>query len=66
MIPAIGGGGALGPGAPEARAILDVVLSAVASGSWRSVTAGGTADAPPSRQAIPHRPSGVSKRQYSA
>jgi len=63
MIPAIGGGGALGPGTLEARAILEAVLSAEASGSWRSVTSGGAADARPSRQAIPHQPSGVSKRQ---
>ena len=33
MISAIGGEGALGPGAPEARAILDSVLSVVTSGN---------------------------------
>jgi len=62
MISAMGGGGTLDGGAPEIRAILDSVIFGVASGNWRNVTAGDRADCPPSLQAIPHEPSGVSKR----
>jgi len=63
MISTIRRGGAPRARAPDFRAMLASVFAVVVSGNWNKVTAGGAWESSHPRQAIPQRPSDVSKRQ---